>query len=191
VEQAAAVALHDCVCRLQRDKLGERCRFPLHVCLALYDRPHPDDADLISTERALAVLDEAEEAGLVHTVSNVAGRWDWICNCCSCCCEFLRGYAEWNVENAVVRNYRATIDADACTGCGECEERCQVAAVTVEDDRASVDTDRCLGCGLCVTTCPADAVRLDRLSDAELIRPPADPERWAEDRLRNRGAREP
>jgi len=188
IEQAGSIVVEDCVCRVQRDKVGARCRFPLHVCLNLSEDPRPDAPGLLSTEEALAVLDEAEEAGLVHTVSNVAGRWDWICNCCSCCCEFLRAYTEWDVDGAVVRNYRAVVDEGRCTTCGACEERCQISAVTVADGVAVVDTRRCLGCGLCVTTCTADAVHLERLPAAELVEPPADPTTWEQERLRSRDA---
>jgi len=186
IEQTPTIVLNDCVCRLEREALGERCRFPLRVCLNLSDGPPSDGQDVISTEEALAVLNAAEEAGLVHTVSNVAGRWDWICNCCACCCEFLRSYTEWDVDAAVVRDYRATIDADLCTACATCMDRCQVGVADVVDGLATVDRARCLGCGLCVSTCPSDAARLERLPAAELVEPPADPEAWAEERLRTR-----
>jgi H+/Na+-translocating ferredoxin:NAD+ oxidoreductase subunit B len=187
IEATGSIVLNDCVCRLERDKVGAPCRFPRHVCLDLAAGPRPDDPGLISKEEALAVIDEAEERGLVHTVSNVAGGWDWICNCCSCCCEFLRALTEWQVDTAVVRNYRAVVDDDACTGCGICEERCQVKAIAVADDLAAVDHDHCLGCGLCVTTCRERAVRLERLPDPDVTVPPADPEAWAQERLRRGG----
>ena len=131
IAQAGSVVLSDCTCRLERAKVGEPCRFPLHVCLDLHAEERPDRAGAISKEEALAVLAESEKAGLVHCVSNVAGGWDWVCNCCGCCCEFLRGINDWQVDRAVVRNYRAVVDAGACTGCGVCEERCQVAAIAV------------------------------------------------------------
>ena len=55
----------------------------------------------------------------------------------------------------------AQIDTGACTACGLCEERCQMAAIGVtEDDCAAINRDRCIGCGLCVTTCPTEAMQL-------------------------------
>ena len=30
-----------------------------------------------------------EEAGLVHNINNYLGRSLVLCNCCSCCCDFL------------------------------------------------------------------------------------------------------
>ena len=65
----------------------------------------------ISHEEALAVLDEAERVGLVHTVSNVASGIGYVCNCCGCCCGLLRGINEWGIEHSVAQaNYFAEID---------------------------------------------------------------------------------
>jgi Na+-translocating ferredoxin:NAD+ oxidoreductase subunit B len=189
IAQAGSVVLSDCTCRLERAKVGEPCRFPLHVCLDLHAEERPDRAGAISKEEALAVLDESEKAGLVHCVSNVAGGWDWVCNCCGCCCEFLRGMNDWQVDRAVVRNYRAVVDAGACTGCGVCEQRCQVAAIAVAGESAAtprvavVDEPRCIGCGLCVSACPEEAVVLERLPEAVVTLPPADWDAWEDERL--------
>jgi len=86
----------------------------------------------------------------------------------------------------VVRNYGAVVSAEACTGCGACEERCQVGAIAVEDDSAKVAAERCIGCGLCVTGCADDAVVLRRLPEALVTAPPADLQAWGDERLRNR-----
>ena len=185
LEQTPYIVLSDCFCRTERAMAGAPCRFPLRVCLDLRTtRPAPDEGEPISTERALQILRDAEEAGLVHTVSNVLGGWDWLCNCCSCCCEWLRGYEEWHIDSAVVRNYRASFSAETCSGCGLCEERCQVGAIAVAGDRADIDVERCIGCGLCVTTCPDDALRLDRLPEPEVTLPPRDHAAWEDERLR-------
>jgi len=184
IEQAGSIVLSDCICRLERAKVDERCRFPIHVCLDLHAEARPGREGVISKEDALAVLAESEKAGLVHCVSNVAGGWEWVCNCCGCCCEFLRGLNDWQVDRAVVRNYRAVVDTDACTGCGVCADRCQVAALDVTGAAATVDEGRCIGCGLCVTSCPEDAVTLERLPEALVTLPPADWDAWEDERLR-------
>jgi Na+-translocating ferredoxin:NAD+ oxidoreductase subunit B len=61
-------------------------------------------------------------------------------------------------------NFQAVVDAEACNGCGVCEKRCQVGAVSVpeKDKPAVVDTNRCIGCGLCVPTCAKIAVSLQK-----------------------------
>jgi Pyruvate/2-oxoacid:ferredoxin oxidoreductase delta subunit len=186
IAQAGTIVLSDCFCRLERAREGEPCRFPLHVCLNLHATAPVDGEGVISREEALAVLAEAEEAGLVHCVSNVAGGWEWVCNCCGCCCEFLRGITEWDVDRAVVRNYRAVVDAEACSSCGICAERCQVSAIAIADEggAAVVDAVRCIGCGLCVSGCPDEAVTLRRLPEPEITVPPADWDDWEDRRSR-------
>lgn len=54
----------------------------------------------------------------------------------------------------------ATVDAQKCTGCGDCVEVCPMEAITLNDDKAVVDEDTCTECGLCVDECPNDAISL-------------------------------
>jgi MinD superfamily P-loop ATPase len=55
----------------------------------------------------------------------------------------------------------ALIDADRCTGCGVCAERCRFGAVRERADAAyEVDPISCEGCGVCVDTCPEQAAAL-------------------------------
>jgi electron transport complex protein RnfB len=180
--------VRDCICRAQREHLDHPCRFPKKICLnfsTLASAPTPDD---ISQQEALALLDRAEEVGLVHTVSNVMKEVGYVCNCCSCCCALLRGITEWGIENSVARaNYYAVIDADECLGCGTCIERCQVHAISEQDGVSVVDRDKCIGCGLCVTGCPNQVARLDRKPEAEIVHPVVDFATWERERLLNRG----
>lgn len=190
--QANSFIANDCICRTEQDLLGSRkCDFPVKNCLAFSTVEGAFGKDGISRDEALAVLDETEEVGLVHTVGNSINDINYVCNCCGCCCGILRGVTEWGVENSVARaNYYAETDEDTCIGCGTCEDRCQVGAVSVVDDVAVVDRSRCIGCGLCVTGCPDEAIHLHRRPDAETIHPPANFEAWEEERLRSRGLAE-
>ena len=188
LESSKSFGVRDCICRVQQDFAGERrCDFPLAACMTFSPHERPPGPDGISREEALELLDQVEEVGLVHTVSNVAEGIGYICNCCGCCCGILRGITDWGIESSVAHaNYYAVIDPDSCTGCGSCVERCQVDAI-VEEDGVSVERERCIGCGLCVTGCPADAARLERKPEDEIVLPPADYATWEEERLRDRG----
>ncbi|MHB1132825.1 MAG: 4Fe-4S dicluster domain-containing protein [Chloroflexota bacterium] len=180
--------IRDCICRTQQEKLGSRvCAHPLRTCLTLSQTKRPARPSEVDRAAALALIEEAEQLGLVHTVSNMAAGLFYVCNCCGCCCGLLRGINEWGQAGAVARaSYVATVEAEACSGCGVCLERCQVGALTLRDGVAEVDDDRCLGCGLCVTGCPSRAVRLEPLPEAEAIHPPEDFAAWEEARLRFR-----
>ena len=180
--------VRDCICRAQQEHLDHLCSFPKRICLnfsTLESAPTPDD---ISQQEALALLDKAEEVGLVHTVSNVMKGIGYVCNCCSCCCAIMRGITEWGIENSVARaNYYAVIDPDECLNCGTCIERCHVHAISELDGVSVVDRDKCIGCGLCVTGCPNEVARLERRPEAEMIQPVLDWATWEHDRLVNRG----
>jgi MinD superfamily P-loop ATPase len=59
---------------------------------------------------------------------------------------------------------KAVIDAESCTGCGVCAERCRFDAVRVSSDGATptfeIDPISCEGCGVCVDVCPEGAAAL-------------------------------
>jgi electron transport complex protein RnfB len=180
--------LRDCVCRVQQKQMGHECGFPLRTCLSFSAADSPSGQGSVSKEEALAFLDEAEELGLVHTVSNVMKGVGYVCNCCGCCCGLLRGITDWGIENSVAHaNYYADINAQECVGCGTCVDRCQVDAISEDNEISVVDREKCIGCGLCVTGCPSGAAGLVRKTDNEIVPPPVDFKTWEHQRLRNRG----
>ena len=181
--------VRDCICRLQQEKVNEhQCHFPLRTCLnfTTFQRP-PSDRD-ISREEALALLDETERIGLVHSVSNFAEGYYYVCNCCGCCCGILRGITEWGIEKSIAAaNYFSTIDPLMCQGCGNCMERCQMNAISMEDGICVVDQDKCIGCGLCVTGCTFEVARLVRKPENQTVHPPPNFSAWEQERLKDRG----
>ncbi len=185
----------DCACRVEQDLLGNRkCSFPVKNCISyrkegessryydFSDEPYKR----ISQEEALAILDEAEEIGLVHTVHNNAKALGYICNCCGCCCCVLRPINEQGINSVLKANYYAEIKPEECTGCEICVDRCQIGAISMKEDVAIVDLSQCIGCGLCVTGCPTDAAQLHKKPEAQLVHPPADFSAWEEERLLSR-----
>jgi len=161
IENAGYVALTRCACRIS----VAQCDKPKEVCLIfdgvgefLVERGF---ARQISKAEGIRVLDQAEEAGLVHTSNNSADKASVICNCCPCCCVFLRAITAHGMEHVVASSrYRATIDGALCARCGTCVGRCPLHSITIGEQCACVDEQRCLGCGLCATACPAGAIRL-------------------------------
>jgi ferredoxin len=163
----------------------------MDMCMSFSPIERPSGPGTLSREEALAMLDRAEEIGLVHTVSNVAEGIGYVCNCCGCCCGILRGITEWGIDKSVASaNYYALVDADECTGCGTCVDRCHVAAVSLEEGLASVCKEKCIGCGLCVTGCQSGAAGLERRPEKEIVDPPHDFAAWERERNRNRSCRE-
>jgi NAD-dependent dihydropyrimidine dehydrogenase PreA subunit len=186
--EAKTFRVRDCICRVQRGLVDKGCDAPVHNCLSFYPMVLPASHHDLTREEALALLDEAEAAALVHTVSNVAQGVNYLCNCCGCCCGILRGVTEFGIgESIAAANYYVTVDEGACSGCGICEGRCQVDAIAVADTAVAVDRGRCIGCGLCVSGCPEKAITLHRKPEDEIVPPPADFGAWERDRRRNRG----
>jgi electron transport complex protein RnfB len=188
LEKAKSYRVRDCICRVQQDLLGKRkCDFPVKMCVTFspVERPaHPND---VSKKEAIALLDRAEEIGLVHCVSNVIKNVFYICNCCGCCCGILRGVTDWGIEESVAcANYYAKVDSELCDACGICVDRCQVKALEAKNGDVFVHREKCIGCGLCVTGCPSVAVSLERRQGAELVEPPDDFEAWEQMRLQVR-----
>jgi Na+-translocating ferredoxin:NAD+ oxidoreductase subunit B len=158
-------AVADCICRKESSMLGHDCGKLREACLmfgpaAEYYIENELGRE-ITREEAMDVLKKAEQDGLVHVSSNHTGVKGFICNCCGCCCKALLFITEHNHLNAVTKsNYYAVVDADKCSACEVCIERCQVHAVTGNEEGITLERDRCIGCGLCVSTCPTSALSM-------------------------------
>jgi len=165
IDKAETITASVCYCRHEQRLLDRGCEYPDDVCLqfgsfASFVRDRGFGKE-ITREEAHEIMKRSAEAGLIATSSNTQDRIDFICNCCTCCCGVLRSVKSSNAPvRSVASNYLAHIDEEECIICGDCEERCQMDAISVNDETAVVDTERCVGCGVCVLTCPSDALSL-------------------------------
>jgi formate hydrogenlyase subunit 6/NADH:ubiquinone oxidoreductase subunit I len=142
----------------------------------------------IEKQETLEILARCADAGLVHGISNTRHGMDTICNCCSCCCIFLRSF---QMPEGVPRayhqrsNYEVKVNHDTCIACGKCETRCPIDAIKLVDrpdapppepgkkpkpkdlKSVSYDSDICIGCGVCVHKCPTQSISLVRRPETE------------------------
>lgn len=177
IKKQSKIAVAPCICRLEKEVLDEGCDKPKEMCLIFstgaYYYIENGYGREISTDEALEILDQAHETGLVCSPSNDQKGFV-ICNCCGCCCEILTNLKKLPKPSSLVAsNYYAEVDANSCTGCETCLDRCQMEAITMEDSIAEINLDFCIGCGLCVTTCPSEALSLKRKDESEITVPPA------------------
>ena len=175
IDKAAVAA---CICRRERDMMGEGCDKPGENCLTFNDAARHWIRNgwgrEIGKPQVLQILREADEAGLVLQPTNAREIIN-ICCCCGCCCGVLRmvkGYPQ--PASLISSPFYAVNDPVACSGCGVCEDRCQMGAIHMADEKASIDTDRCIGCGLCVSTCPTGSLTLARKPAADQMKVPKD-----------------
>ena len=176
LENQETIAVAPCVCRTTKDLTGERCDKPLENCFSFGSHAayyvENGMGRYISKKEAKEIVVANEKAGLVMQPFN-SKKAGGMCSCCGCCCGVLRGIKSLPVPaDAVKSNYFAEVDADECTGCETCIDRCQMDAITMVDDIAQIALARCIGCGLCITTCPTEALSLIKKSDDQLYEPP-------------------
>jgi heterodisulfide reductase subunit A-like polyferredoxin len=94
----------------------------------------------------------------------------FMCNCCSCCCTGLYLVNDLGYAGGVAPSrFRVKLDEDVCAGCGDCEDRCQFHAISI-DETAIIDHEKCYGCGNCAITCPEEALTLEEIRPKEHIR---------------------
>ncbi|MBU2548759.1 MAG: 4Fe-4S binding protein [Proteobacteria bacterium] len=167
-----------CPCRRMKRYVGEGCDHSLENCLHFGSMGRylveQGMAREIDAEATLEILKQSHEEGLVHAVENMEGILGTICNCCGCCCAFLETMNRTGLRTMSVSNYAARVEVEACLGCGVCQDRCPMGAITLGDeDVAQVDEARCIGCGVCTPTCAGEALDLVLRSEVE---PPPRPE---------------
>ncbi|MGY5881989.1 MAG: 4Fe-4S binding protein, partial [Candidatus Thorarchaeota archaeon] len=192
IESASSWGVRECICKKQKELIGEPCSYPTTVCLAFVPKAENyfDDSEItkpITKEEALRILKEAEEAGLVHCTYNVQTGMNYICNCCSCCCGVLRGVEVLDKPREFIKtDFIMTVNADLCTGCETCLDRCQFGALSIPEDVTVVDEARCIGCGVCALVCPESALEIVKTSPDK----PPTPENqmdWMTQRAMGRG----
>jgi len=164
-------AVLNCICRQGMRLLEKGCDKPEESCLALGEAAdyvsQSGRGRWISLEETLAILQRADEAGLVLQPGNAKEPF-FMCTCCGCCCAVLHALKRAPQPGRIVSSpFFAVLDVGSCKGCGLCTKRCQMEAIHLADKKAVLDVDRCIGCGLCVSTCPAHSLTLIRKPQAE------------------------
>jgi ferredoxin len=163
VKDKKLIGVMECICTKEQKLMGEPCERPVEKCISfdLGAQYFIDNglARQIDQQELMDLLNLGEEKAWVLNTTNAKEIMS-ICMCCGCCCGVLRGIKKLDrpADYGEIP-YQAKIDAELCSACGTCEERCQVDAI-IAGDTYQVDTGRCIGCGLCITTCPEEAISL-------------------------------
>jgi ferredoxin len=176
VEGARSWAVSLCYCRHKAEHLDQACGAPMENCLSLNG-----GADFVTRrgfgraigrEEALGIMVRSREQGLVQIADNVQNRPTFVCNCCGCCCEQLRGISQYGLAAVNPSNFIPERQPASCVGCSRCARACPVGAIAMTPVRVTaqqrsglepdVDEERCIGCGVCADACHKGALRMGR-----------------------------
>ena len=172
IEKYDTVGVGTCFCRHAARLRGEDVHaMPMEVCM-WFGRGAEFAVERLggrrlSKEEARALLDRAEEAGLLHMSRNTSEDIDFLCNCDRWHCEVIKGVLKHPKPGLVFNSgFAPRIDGDACTGCGICIDRCPPGALKKDDgDVPKADMDRCFGCAVCASGCPENAIVMEAKPD--------------------------
>lgn len=179
MENPGNLAVIDCVCRTLR---GEKGCYPKDVCILVGDpwvewameRCQDVHPRRITQDEALDILNTSHERGDVHAAffkDAANGRMYHICNCCSCCCTAIAAQNFLGSPMYAGTGYKAEINVDKCTQCGQCVSACNFLAISQNGDGSvTVDKSMCMGCEACAASCPTEAITLE-LENAEVLAP--------------------
>lgn len=174
IKTASCRGVSICYCRHKMQHLGRACDASKEICMtfnvaARYLTKY-GHARSVSTEECLDLLHAAYDQKLVQFGSNVCEKVNFICNCCSCCCEAMIAARRFGLLHPVhTTNFLPVIQEGDCTGCGQCVTVCPVEAMSLvsandpnkpKKKKAQLREEICLGCGLCVRSCQENTIAL-------------------------------
>jgi len=171
VRSQRSFAVSNCLCRQGMRIIGKGCDKPEESCLTLGrvadSVVRNGRGRAISMEETLAILQRAEEVGLVLQPNNAKAPL-FICTCCGCCCGVLKSLKRYPEPASMVASpFLASLNTETCKGCGLCTKRCQMEALHLDNKKSVLDVNRCIGCGLCVSTCSTHSLSLVRKPKAK------------------------
>jgi len=179
IDKYEPIAVSTCYCRHAAALRDEDIHgMPLDVCMQFGIGAQFSierlGARQVTKQEARDVLNRSEEAGLIHMSQNTTEDIGFICNCDRWHCVAVRN-ALAKAKPGLFFNsgFEPRFDADLCSACETCIERCPAEALAMgADDVPEVNLDRCFGCAVCATGCPSDAITM--INKKDFPAPPKD-----------------
>jgi len=125
--------------------------------------PHTGGLESMPKDVALARIRESEREGNCHTVwTFITPFLAGLCNCSLPGCMALETTVTRKTPVFFRGEYVARVDADKCSGCGQCVKMCSFKAFKPrkKKEKAVIDERKCYGCGICRSVCVRDAIAL-------------------------------
>ena len=185
IKTATHIGISMCYCRHKMAHLGKACDAPMDICMTFNNvaksLTRHNYARRVEASECMELLHKAYEYNLVQCGENVKNNVSFICNCCSCCCEFLVAAKKIVTLHPVqTTSFIPKIDENKCTGCGKCVKACPISAIELVSNDAvtnskpkkkvRINEKICLGCGVCVRACSNKSITLERRKE-QIITP--------------------
>jgi len=125
--------------------------------------PETSMTERVAPAKAVEIMGELEQQGLVHTVwTFVTPFIGGICNCDRSDCLAMTATVGHDVKMLFKAEWVAAVDWDACRGCRACMRQCQFGVIgySASAEKCVIDQARCWGCGVCRAACANDAISL-------------------------------
>lgn len=179
INSASCITVGICYCRHKMEHVGKACNNPQEVCLTFNNVAETlvkhKIARKIKKSEAFKILNDCIDRGLVQIGDNVQDKVNWICNCCSCCCEALVTYRRLGYNPKLNSNFVSKHHDTECIACGICVQKCPVDAIHIFTHKktgekyARVSQEKCIGCGICVRFCPTKSRIIERRSKTKFV----------------------
>jgi ferredoxin/predicted transcriptional regulator len=173
--------------KLDKNLKSTRCEHPMWNCFQFTKevldsaRKRGGDMMVYTYDEAIAKMDEAEKAGLVHEgPNNAAVMPGVICQCADDCCSMIiqsKASGENMHDLYTPSRFQAAVEQEKCSGCQTCVGRCSFDAIEMvklageKKMKAQINKADCYGCGVCVVGCTEKAIRFDLIKPPEHIPP--------------------
>jgi len=168
IQKYDSIGVGSCYCRHAAKLRGEDTHdMPMEVCMWFGDAAdymmERIGGRKVTKAEALALLDRAEDAGLIHMSRNTTEDIVFLCNCDRWHCEVVAHVLQQPKPGRVFNSgYQPKFDPDACAACETCVDRCPPEALSLGDNELPiVDLDRCFGCAVCAAGCPEGAIAME------------------------------